>query len=180
MVRMEIKKIRLAAFVALLLTGMAVASCTDDDSLPDDPKINEIWFDKETDELKIRFTDGDGDFGLEPDQTDPPFNQLNEDSTDNFYYHNLHIDVFFMEDGAWLPVPLEVGASGFKYRIPDLTPEGQSKQLRVLVAVDFSNANEEIFNITPEIDTLRYSAVLIDRALNESEVVDSPPVVFNN
>jgi len=171
--------IQRTALIAFLLTAL-VTGCRDDQDLPDEPKINEIWFEKETNELKIRFTDGDGDFGLEPDQTDPPFNQLNEDSTDNFFYHNLHVDVFFKEDGAWLPVPLEEGAPGFKYRIPDLTPEGQSKQLRVLVTVDFANANSEIFNITPELDTLRYSAILIDRALNESEIVNTDPVVFDN
>lgn len=177
---MKLYAIQKTALITLLLSSIVVTGCGDDDTLPDEPKINEIWFEKETNELKIRFTDGDGDFGLEPDQTDPPFNQLNADSTDNFYYHNLHVDVFFKEDGAWLPVPLEVDAPGFKYRIPDLTPEGQSKQLRVLVTVDFSNANDEIFNISPELDTLRYSAILIDRALNESEIVNTGPVVFDN
>lgn len=177
---MKTNVIQKTALMAFLLAAVAVTGCRDDEDLPDEPKINEIWFEKETDELKIRFTDGDGDFGLEPNQTDPPFNQLNEDGSDNFFYHNLHVDVYYREDGAWLPVPLADGAPGFKYRIPDLTPEGQSKQLRVLVTVDFSNANSEILALTPDIDTVRYSAVLIDRALNMSERRETEPVILNN
>lgn len=157
---------------------LSLTSCVEESVLPDEPTINEIWFDKEASNLMIRFTDGDGDFGLSPNELDPPFNFYNPDSTVNFFYHNLHIEVFYKENGEFVPITLPANAPGFRFRMPNLTPQGQSKQLRVLVTVDFLLANQEI--ITPEMDTLMYRAVLVDRSLNVSLPADTDPVPVNN
>lgn len=166
------------SFLLFLTAGSCLTACTDDDGLPDEPVINEIFFDKATDELNIRFTDGDGDFGLEPNQTAPPFNLYEEDSTINFFYFNLHVDTYYRFQGEWVPVPIDEAALGNNFRIPDLTPEGQSKQLRVLVRADFSNANAEM--LTDEMDTVQYRAVIVDRALNISNEARTESVIFSD
>lgn len=175
---MKIRFEPLTYLLLFLFAGSAFTACMEDDGLPDEPVINEIWFDKTTDELNIRFTDGDGDFGLEPNQTNPPFNLYEEDSTINFFYFNLHVDTYYRSEGEWVPVILPDGALGNNWRIPDLTPEGQSKQLRVLVRVDFSNTNEEM--LTDEMDTVQYRAVIVDRALNISNEARTEPVIFSD
>ncbi len=162
--------------LAVLIVG--TFSCRSDDELPAEPVITEIWFDKAESNLMIRFTDGDGDVGLEPWDTIPPFQELEEDGTPNFFHYNLHVDVFYREAGEWLPIPLDEDAIGYKFRIPDLTPQGQNKQLRVLVTWDFSDANNEI--LTPAMDTVMYRAVLVDRALNVSNEAETEPVIFSN
>lgn len=143
--------------------------------------INEIWFDNNAEELNIRFTDGDGDFGLQPSDTLPPFQLLNPDSTPNYYHYNMHIEMFYRLDDMWQPLELPQGALGFVSRIPNLTPQGQSKQLRVLVSRNFRNDHLELAALgllQAGIDTVIYRAVLIDRALNSSLEAESPPVIF--
>lgn len=143
--------------------------------------INEIWFDNDAEALNIRFTDGDGDFGLAPGDTMPPFQLFNPDSTPNYFHFNMHIEILYRLDGAWELVELTENALGFVSRIPNLTPQGQSKQLRVLVTRDFKNDHSDLVVenlLQPGLDTVKYRAVLIDRALNTSLEAESPPVVF--
>lgn len=152
----------------LLLAGLAllVAGCLELEDLPDEPVINEMWYDTEVGELNIRFTDGDGDFGLAPRDTTPPFQRFDEDGEDNFYHYNLHVDLFYREEGEWVALELPPGALGNRARIPNLTPEGQNKQLRVLIRWDFTG---EVPAVLPEgADTVKFEVVLIDRALNVS------------
>lgn len=155
-----------------------MAGCLELEELPDEPVINEMWYDQGTGELNIRFTDGDGDFGLAPRDTIPPFQFAGEDGEPNFYHFNLHVDLFYREEGVWVPVELEPGALGFSARIPNLTPEGQNKQLRVLIRWDFSGEVPAIF---PEgADSVKFDAVLVDRALNISLPGEAEAVLGGN
>lgn len=164
------------------LTGVAVlASCLDLEELPDEPVINEIWFDTDAEALNIRFTDGDGDFGLAPRDTMAPFQLFNPDGSPNYFHFNMHIEMFYRIGGIWEPLQLTPIALGFVSRIPNLTPQGQSKQLRVLVTRNFSNDHLELDTLgilQAGIDTVKYRAVLIDRALNTSLEAESAPVIF--
>jgi hypothetical protein len=163
-------------FVGLGL--LFVPACIEFEELPNEPIINEISFDKAVTTLYIRFTDGDGNFGLEPDQLSPPFQVLNLDSTANFFHYNMHVDMFYRENGEWIPVTFAPGSIGLKFRIPDLTPQGQSKQLRVLISWDLAFENEGILQLNPGIDTIMYRAVLVDRDLNISEPAETAPIAL--
>lgn len=111
----------------------------------------------------IDFTDGDGDFGITPGDPDFPeyIEPIGPDSTKNPYYHNLWIDYYEMHDGEW---ELIEPNNSFNFIVPDLTPQGQTKQLEVTITNDLS------FDLpySDKSDTIKFSVVLVDRAKNHS------------
>ena len=94
-------------------------------------------------ELHLYFVDGDGDIGLFDEDTIPPF------------------DYFEMQNDSLSQIDV---SPPFHIRIPNLTPSGQNKSLKVNVKYDV--------NITyRNSDTIKFDLKLFDRALNESDWV---------
>ncbi len=102
-------------------------------------------------ELNLYFRDGDGDIGLEPEDTLGPFCP----SCD--YFNNLFITVSSKINGVY-EFPFDEPS-----RIKNLTPIGQNKTLEgaIQYRVNLNNRSS---------DTLRISVQLIDRALNKSNI----------
>ncbi len=109
------------------------------------------------DNLKVRlyFTDGNGDIGLEQSDTVPPFDV------------NLLVRTF-EADGDTV---IEVFDYDFNTRIPNLTPEGQNKALEGYIDFDMDISLRSS-------DSLQFSFVLLDRALNRSNESLSPLIVL--
>jgi len=166
-----VKKIILAYLlgVFILLSG-----CLRNDDFPDEPTITSIEFNSDDTLLIVEFTDGDGDFGIAPEDPDFPL-YLDADSTElNPYYNNLWIDYYEKVDGEWLFVQPE-NDQGFNFRIPVLTPTGQNKQLEVII----TNAMEgEVPYLLSEADTFRLDVQLVDRSLNESEIASTGEIIM--
>ena len=159
-------------FIALF----AMTACKDEEDLPDEPVINSIDFRQDSKELVINFTDGDGNFGLPSEMVDPPF-QAWEDSSNgiiNRYHNNLWLEVYVREQGVYQLLEVD-NDYGFDFRIPELTPKGQNKQLRVTATYDLAFDLEAIAmtNTLNYGDTLRFDVVLVDRDLNESNMAES-------
>lgn len=164
---------RYAIFV-LVTSVMAIfiVSCENVKDFPDEPVINSLVFDSLSQSMIIKFTDGDGDFGIDNDN--PPFQEfLDPDSTmPNPYYYNLWVDYYEKRDGEW---ELIHTPSTFNYRVPVLTPEGQNKQLDVKITYDMS------FDLplpTAESDTIKFNVTLVDRAKNESLPKETGTIVL--
>ncbi len=139
-----------------------MTSCNEKNDWPDEPVITNLSFDLAQKLLIIDFTDGDGDFGISPGDPDfPEF--LDPDSLiPNPYYYNLWIDYYELRDGEWVYVePLGT----FNFIVPDLTPQGQTKQLEVTITNDMSF---ELPYGLAESDSIKFEVVLVDRAKNES------------
>ena len=107
----------------------------------------------------ITFKDCDGDIGLEDSDTIKP------------YDYNFLLKYFEMVKGAWV---MKCDTC-FKYRIPVLTPEGQSKILEGEMGMtispfyfDFSSSDS---------DTIKYSVTLFDKAMNESNAAETPAIL---
>jgi hypothetical protein len=111
------------------------------------------------------FTDGDGDIGLGKADTLAPFD------TSSVHYYNFFMDYFEKQNGNWIQVE---PAIPFSYRIPRLEPQGRRKVLEgeVIVRIPF-----EYYDFTSPFDTIMYSAYIYDRALNKSNVIETPPFV---
>lgn len=156
-----------ASAVALLF----MAACSDKNDWPDEPVINSLTFDEEAQMMFIDFTDGDGDFGITPGDPDfPEF--LDPDSTmPNPYYHNLWVDYYELHDDEWELIELE---NTFNFIVPDLTPQGQTKQLEVTITYDMS------FDLpySADSDSVKFSVVLVDRAKHESLPVETGLLVI--
>lgn len=112
-------------------------------------------------QLIFYFTDGDGDIGLDENDTLPP------------YDFNLFIDYYERQDGNWTQLVLsQTGDTiNFNGRIPVLTPGGKNKSISGTIEYTLD------LNIFSEYDTFRYEAYLIDRALHESNRVITPALV---
>lgn len=105
----------------------------------------------------LHFTDGDGDIGL-----------FETDTMGSFQY-NLFVNYFELHQDSLYQVEVN---PPFHSRIPDLTPVGQNKSLKADIQYEV--------NITyRNSDTIQFRFKLLDRALNESEWVNSGMIVVN-
>ncbi len=108
-------------------------------------------------ELHIYFTDGDGDIGLFNDDTIAP------------YDYNLFVNYFEMYNDSLQQINVN---PPYHIRIPNLTPTGQNKSLKVDVKYDV--------NVTyRNSDTIKFELKLFDRVLNESDWVSSSLIILN-
>lgn len=134
--------------------------------------------------LVFSFRDGDGDIGLDQADTLPPF-QADRDKYNkarNPFYNNLHVEYFEWIDTSFQQIVRELDPDAlppvydtlrYLYRIENITPEGRHKAIRG----DFE------INIYPSPhpdakDTVMYRFYLYDRALNKSNVAETPPLVW--
>lgn len=168
---------QIMSFALASLLIISVSSCLKPVSYPDEPVLETATYVDMGDSLMISvsFTDGDGDIGLNSDDTTNPFNPA------SFYHFNLYVEYFEMEEGVWVKgtqdpsgenSPLADSIS-FGFRIQNLTPIGQNKTLKGIINVvleplaynTYSNHN----------DTVKYRVTLIDRALNISNSIETEP-----
>ena len=108
------------------------SACLKPESYPIEPAIEFVSFTPTNDiaELVFSFTDGDGDIGLDINDTLSPYNP------GSLYYHNVHLFYYEMMNGNWVRgttdpnnFPL-ADTITISYRIKDITPEGKNKALK--------------------------------------------------
>jgi len=148
------------------LAGLTLSSCETDDCEGSIPAIqwNQLLTLQENRAiLSIEFVDCDGDIGLEAEDTTGVFSP----DSNNRYHYNLYIDYYELVDSVWTEVE-----SNLRYRVPRLENDGASKTVEGDIEVTISP-----YYAPTEPDTFRYEIVLIDRNLNESNVVISPSFV---
>jgi len=120
-------------------------------------------------ELKIGFTDGDGDMGLLPEDTLPPYQVQG-----NFYY-NFVVKYFEKQQGNWIEINTLPNGNPLinSARIPNITPSGQRKTLEGEISISlFTNNPFSTF------DTIRYECFIYDRALNKSNTIQTNEIVI--
>ena len=110
--------------------------------------------------LKFRLEDGDGDIGINVQDTTPA---------------NFKMSLYRKIDGVMQPVtdsddPLLPSSD---YRIPYLEPVGQSKVIRGEIAVSISYMS---YN---QADTIMYDFYIIDRAGNHSNIEDTAEIIVS-
>jgi hypothetical protein len=111
--------------------------------------------------LRISFKDGDGDIGLNQNDTAPP------------YDFNLIIDYFEIQNRDTVRVyqvdPVSGDTSTFNARIPILTPKGSDKSIKGEIEDTLF-----IYDPTSAFDTILFKVYLVDRALHKSNVISTP------
>ena len=164
------------AKVGLIFWGVALmfvmASCFKGETYPDEPIISDanVVVTNDSAVLTFSFTDGDGDIGLADDELDAPYDSA------SYYHFNLYLEYFEKQDaGGWEPgLDAEGDTIVFKYRLEPIIVQGKKKGIKGTMDVvinPFYNA------ASPESDTIKYSVKLIDRALNESVVIETDPII---
>lgn len=151
--------------LALMAGGLLFTGCLKPEKFPAEPRIEFKAFEQFGDSasLVISFTDGDGDIGLDASDTQAPFD------TASTYYFNLFLEYYELRNGEWVQPPLLLP---YYYRVPRITPTGQNKALEGEIAVALKPWPINV----PQFDTIRFSVMMVDRALNESNVVMTPNI----
>jgi hypothetical protein len=153
--------------LSLFLLLFVAVSCVDEKQFSDVPflRYEGLSWEKiqvdgfgEVDRLRIKLymTDGDGDVGLEDDQTSPPFD------ADSPYHYNLWIR--YLEKQADSLV--EIQSAEFSARLPNLTPDGQNKTLEAVVEYDIDLTQSAA-------DSVQFYFTLVDRSLQLSNEVST-------
>lgn len=152
----------------MFLGALLFQFCQKPEEFPDEPKVSFESFDQKSDstaKLTISFTDGDGNIGLKKGDTTGKFSQ------DNRFHYNLFLEYHEKQNGKWVQRELQ---PPFYYRIPPLEPKGKSKALEGDIEVTLEPL---YFDPVSPHDTIKYSIQLADRDLNESNVVETDPII---
>lgn len=134
--------------------------------------------------LTFTFKDGDGDIGLGQEDTIAPFDPRKDkySKATNPYYNNLHIEYYEWLDTAFSQIIKDLDPDAtppvydtlrYLYRIENITPEGRHKAIRGDIEVKIYPSPH--FDAR---DTVRYEFYIYDRALNKSNSVQTPPLVW--
>jgi hypothetical protein len=120
--------------------------------------------------ITLNYTDGDGDIGLNPTDTFPPFNFGSP------FFYNLIVKVFEVKNGVELPIviPLTTDTISFNDRITNLTPTGKNKSISGNIVINLNAIPYP--GILP--DTMIYKIIIIDRKLNVSNEVQTQALRF--
>jgi len=167
---------RMKAHIAIFILAMIVVglgSCMDKDQFPLYPVLTYKDFLKVQNEngvvekgvLILEFTDGDGDIGLEDSDTLPPFH------SEGGNYYNFIINLFEIKNGQYIPLQFPDTTFTYNSRIPMINLSGNSKAIKgeleytfdLLIMQNFLNS-----------DSIMIETYIVDRELNESNIVNSP------
>lgn len=170
---MKTLKIFRPGLIFLLLVSIVI-SCVKEEEYPIVPAIefedfvllfntSENFIDRGV--LKLTFKDGDGDIGLTQNETEPP------------YDYNMYISYYEIQFGDTVRIynnPVNGDTLIFNARIPLLLPEGSEKsihgEIQDTLLINYKNS---------EFDTIMFEVYIMDRALHESNTIQTPLIIRN-
>ncbi len=150
-----------------------MVSCFKEEDYPVIPNITYTDFQVLGDSARLifEFTDGDGDIGLRDEEISSPYN------IESYYYYNLYVEYWEKDDNlGWKPgTTLNGDTILFTYRIKPFTNQQEPKSLKGTIEVLLEPSYFNPFS--SDSDTIMYKIKLIDRALNESNVIETPEIL---
>lgn len=133
--------------------------------------------------ISIKFRDGDGDLGLNTDETAPPYADTTETGEINKYRSNFFWEVLRKENGEFVSFPLsENTPQRFPYLNEESTEGGPLEGILRFGFEVFPTEHEQVNpgrNAIRRFDTLKFRVNIADRALNESNIIETDEVVVN-
>ncbi len=119
--------------------------------------------------LRIRFEDGDGDLGLDPQDTFPPFDLHSP------YYYNIFVFYYEKIDGRFQEVTISEFSDDtirFHGRFPRLDKQYPDRYLKGVIQYTLPPFRPR------RSDTIRFRIRIVDRALHPSNEILTPPLVY--
>ena len=171
--------------IGLLLLTLAVCSCQKPVEYPVEPEIAyegftylfnpDSTFSGEG-TISISFTDGDGDLGLDDADTLPPF------GFNDAHYYNMIVDYLKCVNGEFVKTPLlswnvqtqSYDTITFNTRFKRLRDSEEPKA--ITGTIDYTLTVQNPFS--PD-DTVKFEIRILDRALHESNVIQTEAIVTN-
>ena len=129
--------------------------------------------------ISFSYTDGDGDLGLDDSDTLPPF------GFNDTYYYNMVIDYLKSENGVFVKTPLlsphvPTGPADTLVLFDTVTFNARFKRLRdseepkaISGTMDYKLTVQNPFSPN---DTVKFEIRILDRALHESNVVQTEAI----
>ena len=171
--------------IGLLFLAVAAMSCQKKVEYPVEPKIAYVGFTYifNADStfsgegiVAFSYTDGDGDLGLDDGDTLPPFGP-----TDAHYY-NMVIDYLKCVNGEFVKTPLlswnaqtqSFDTVSFNARFHRLRDNDEPKAISGTMEYALPVQNP----FSPN-DTIKFEIRILDRALHESNVIQTDPIYTN-
>lgn len=155
-------------FLLVIFAATALFSCIEQREYPIEPAISFKEFATQKSVaghdslgfLTIEFTDGDGDVGLDQTDTLPPYNPGSD------YYYNFFITFYQSINGEFQEI-----TTPYNSRIPDVNPNHIDKDLigDITIEIDLN-----ILSLVLSSDTIKMKAYMVDRALNQSNIIETP------
>lgn len=165
------KLLKLQIYI-IVISGLIIGACQKFEEYPEIPEISYAGFLVLKDNngadslglLNISYTDGDGDIGLNENDTLPPFK------------YNYFLDIYQRVDDTLRKIILPDTNVNFNGRIPVLTPDGAHKAIKGNIEMEL-----ELFMMIPflESDTVAFEIYIMDRSLHKSNTVRSPQYILN-
>lgn len=153
---------------SFLAIALLLSSCFKNEEYPDEPIISDpiFAFSGDSAQLTFSFTDGDGDIGLAPEDTLEPYNP------ESYYHYNLYVDYYEKDDveGWKKGEDLDGNPIIFKYRLKPIVVKGKARGIKGTMDVTMVNFSNPF---SSQSDTIKYTIKLIDKALNESNVIET-------
>ena len=179
------------SLIIILFAFFTLAACQKKVEYPIEPKIAYEGFTYLLDAdstfsgegvISFSYTDGDGDLGLDDSDTLPPF------GFHDAYYYNMVVDYLKSENGVFVKTPL---LSPHVPTSPDdtlvlydtVTFNARFKRLRdseepkaISGTIDYKLTVQNPFSPN---DTVKFEIRILDRALHESNVIQTEPIITN-
>lgn len=155
---MRIKSIKYFLFLSLTF---AFAACLKKQTASPIPAIEfkDFKANKDTANLFINFTDGDGNIGLTQSDTVPPNN------------YNCFISYLEKQNGIWVKRQLPLD---FNYRIPVVNTSSKKKTIKGEIKIALKPYYYDPFSA---FDTIKYEIYILDNDLNKSNVITTPEII---
>ena len=171
--------------IGLLLLALAIGSCQKPVEYPIEPKIAYEGFTylMNADStfsgegvISFSYTDGDGDLGLDDADTLPPF------GFHDAHYYNMMVDYLKCVNGEFVKTPLlswnaqtqSYDTVSFNARFKRLRDSEEPKAISGTMEYKLTVQNP----FSPD-DTVKFEIRILDRALNESNVIQTDPIFTN-
>lgn len=126
--------------------------------------------------ISITFRDGDGDLGLAPTDTLPPYKALNEDETPNKFHFNYFCTLYRKVKGEFVKFEFPDPALNNNGRYPLLNDDDKLGPLEGILAYNVNIPLQN--NIFKENDTLMFKIQIADRALHLSNEIETAEIVI--
>lgn len=167
-----------------LLIPVVYYSCKESEIYPDIPSIEFKSYSFTVDplsgdtllQLTLGYKDGDGDIGLNPGDTFPPYNPVGDSGVNiNPYHNNIFADFYEWKENNWVRVinPASLDTVVTESRIENITPEGKHKAIRGTIEWQVPIPYYDELS-----DSLLLSIWIYDRALHQSNIVQTPVIVL--
>ena len=181
----QTKEMNKRNLIGLLFLSMVMASCQKPVEYPIEPKIAYEGFTYLINEdstftgegiVSFSYTDGDGDLGLDDSDTLPPF------GFHDAHYYNMVVDYMKCVNGEFVKTPLlswnpqtqSYDTVTFNARFRRLRDTDEPKAISGKMDYQITVQNP----LSPD-DTIKFEIRILDRALHESNVIQTDAIYTN-